>query len=47
MMLKVFIISNLKMKTVAEGTSWFTSESGLSGGSLVAWNDNFIVLFSC
>lgn len=48
-MLKEFIISNLRMKnkTVAEGTSWFTSESGLSGGSLIAWNNNFIILFSC
>lgn len=45
----VFIMGILRMKskTVAEGTSWFTSESGLSGGSLIAWNYNFIVLFSC
>lgn len=46
---KVFIISNLwmKNKTVPEGTRWFTGESGLSGGSLIAWNYNFIILFSC
>lgn len=48
-MLKVFNVSNFRMKskTVAEGTSRFTGESGLSGGSLIAWNYNFIVLFSC
>lgn len=41
------IISNLRMKKVAEGTGWITGEGGLRGGSLIAWNYNLIVLFSC